>query len=634
MAEKTLSVKLSLNDRQFQSALRKSTRSIQRFGNKMQSFGDTMTRNITLPVIGLGAAAVKLASDFEETQSKFNTIFRDIREEANLTAKNLADNFGLSSRASMQLLSDTGSLLVGFGFTQEEALKLSNEVNKLAVDLASFSNFSGGAEGASRILTKALLGQREALNSLDIAITETDLRQFAEEQGLVFKELGRIEKANLTFQLALRQSNDAVGDFSRTSGSLANQLRELNGELETVAIELGVELLPIAKSLVSGLRDLTKFTSQFSDEQKKAALQVAGFAAALGPIISIGGRLVKAFAFLRKFFLGSFIPALKTLGRALVALTPQGKIIAGLILAAQFIFTHWNDIVTAFDNVKKSAEGLLERLGLLKKQEDIALDFSIQDQSGQVFDVDELRKRTAAFKGVKIIPEKKPIQMSPEEREGRAKMASDKALANQFKFVESIEATSVALKEVKNDFATLEPIVENFEESLSGFDIVGNELTNSFESFGNVLQGTFAQALQSSDGFFKTFVAGAKQAMSALLAQLAATAALNALLGGGKFGKALGFKDIGGVGGIGTLLKGLPFFSDGGMVTGATLAMVGEGPGTSISNPEVIAPLDKLKSMIGVNGGGAVQVFGTISGQDILLSSDRARNNRNRTRGY
>ena len=62
--------------------------------------------------------------------------------------------------------------------------------------------------------------------------------------------------------------------------------------------------------------------------------------------------------------------------------------------------------------------------------------------------------------------------------------------------------------------------------------------------------------------------------------------------------------------------------------------MVGEGPGTSISNPEVIAPLDKLKSMIGINGGGAVEVFGTISGQDILLSSDRARNNRTRTRGY
>jgi hypothetical protein len=104
------------------------------------------------------------------------------------------------------------------------------------------------------------------------------------------------------------------------------------------------------------------------------------------------------------------------------------------------------------------------------------------------------------------------------------------------------------------------------------------------------------------------------------------------LLGGSKFGKSLGF----GGGGGGGILKSfgkLIGFADGGMVTGATLAMVGEGPGTSMSNPEVIAPLDKLKSMMG-QGGNSVEVFGTISGADILLSSDRARNNRTKTRGY
>ena len=81
-------------------------------------------------------------------------------------------------------------------------------------------------------------------------------------------------------------------------------------------------------------------------------------------------------------------------------------------------------------------------------------------------------------------------------------------------------------------------------------------------------------------------------------------------------------------------LLGMIGLADGGLATGPTVAMVGEGPGTTMSNPEVIAPLDKLKSMIGESGGGNVQVFGTIKGSDILLSSDRAKNNRNRTRGY
>ena len=201
------------------------------------------------------------------------------------------------------------------------------------------------------------------------------------------------------------------------------------------------------------------------------------------------------------------------------------------------------------------------------------------------------------------------------------------------KTIEPIKAMAVGLKKLKNEFKTLTPIVENFEESLTGFDIVEERLTNSFQSFGNVLQGVFAQSLQSSEGFFKSFVEGSKQAMRALMSQLAATLALNALLGGSKFGNLLGLSDIGGIGGIGIALKDLLGMANGGLVTGATLAMVGEGPGTSMSNPEVVAPLDKLKSMIG-QGNGSIEVFGSISGQDILLSSTRARNNRIRTRGY
>ena len=61
------------------------------------------------------------------------------------------------------------------------------------------------------------------------------------------------------------------------------------------------------------------------------------------------------------------------------------------------------------------------------------------------------------------------------------------------------------------------------------------------------------------------------------------------------------------------------------------LAMIGEGPGTTLSNPEVIAPLDKLQQMM---GGGAVTVTGMIRGSDILLSNERSALDRNRVRGF
>jgi len=77
-------------------------------------------------------------------------------------------------------------------------------------------------------------------------------------------------------------------------------------------------------------------------------------------------------------------------------------------------------------------------------------------------------------------------------------------------------------------------------------------------------------------------------------------------------------------------IGGIAAFADGGIVSGPTLGLVGEYPGAK-TNPEVIAPLDKLRGML---GGQNVQVTGKISGRDILLTSEMSAIDRNRVRGY
>lgn len=68
-----------------------------------------------------------------------------------------------------------------------------------------------------------------------------------------------------------------------------------------------------------------------------------------------------------------------------------------------------------------------------------------------------------------------------------------------------------------------------------------------------------------------------------------------------------------------TKVKG---FATGGLVFGPTLGLVGEGPGTSRTNPEVIAPLDKLKSFINPAGAATVampQGEWKIRGRDLVF---------------
>lgn len=73
-------------------------------------------------------------------------------------------------------------------------------------------------------------------------------------------------------------------------------------------------------------------------------------------------------------------------------------------------------------------------------------------------------------------------------------------------------------------------------------------------------------------------------------------------------------------------------FANGGLVYGPTLALMGEYGGAS-SNPEVIAPLDKLKSLIGDTGGGfSGRLEARLRGRDIVLAlANETRINRKKT---
>ena len=88
---------------------------------------------------------------------------------------------------------------------------------------------------------------------------------------------------------------------------------------------------------------------------------------------------------------------------------------------------------------------------------------------------------------------------------------------------------------------------------------------------------------------------------------------------------------IGVLGGIqlGTVLAApLPALAEGGLAFGETAAIVGDNPNASV-DPEVIAPLSKLRDMLG-GGMQTVNVVGALRGEDIVLSTMRTNQRLNR----
>jgi hypothetical protein len=263
MAEsvKDLVIRLSLENSQLKGELAKTGKGMDNLGKKQKGLGASLGRlkagyialaGVLTGVVAVGIkSALKLASDFEEANNKFGVTFRGVSKEANAMRKELVDTYGLSTKAATELLGNTGDIISGFGIVGKEAVDLSGNVNKLAADLSSFANIP--ITEASEKLTKALVGEREGLKSLGIAILETDVKQKLAEKGqekLTGTAL-KAARAQATYELAVEASQNALGDAVRTQDSYANQLRRMEAQFDDILLIVSQELFNAIGPLVT-----------------------------------------------------------------------------------------------------------------------------------------------------------------------------------------------------------------------------------------------------------------------------------------------------------------------------------------------------------------------------------------------
>ena len=229
----------------------------------------------TAAVVQFGKESIRVFSDLEETTAKFYEVFKGVESAADQAAQTLIDRFGASELSAKSMLSQTGDLLVGFGFARDEALKLAEQVAQLGSDIASFSNYGGGAEGATYALTKAMLGETEQAKMLGIAI-KTDSEEYKQIYNRIKETQGVTEtqaKALTALQIAFQQKGDAMGDFERTMGSIANQGRILDTQLKDLQANVGRGLQGAFRDAQGALFDLLEGFNDLNPEQQDFIVQ-------------------------------------------------------------------------------------------------------------------------------------------------------------------------------------------------------------------------------------------------------------------------------------------------------------------------------------------------------------------------
>ena len=252
----------------------------------------TLGRFATVGGVALFARkSIQAFSDLEETTSKFRVVFAGLKNQADAAVQKLTESYGASILSARQMLSGTGDLLTGFGFDKQTALELSEQATRLGSDLASFSNYAGGAEGATMALTKAMFGETEQAKMLGIVIRQED-----EEYKKLFKEIQAMTgatdtqtRALVTMRLAYKQSPNAIGDFERTMSSIANRSRMLQNETVQAYANIGEHLSGQFNALQGVGLDLLKTFNAMEPESQRFLVITGEVTAAMLAIKTASG---------------------------------------------------------------------------------------------------------------------------------------------------------------------------------------------------------------------------------------------------------------------------------------------------------------------------------------------------------
>ncbi|MCA9405048.1 MAG: phage tail tape measure protein [Candidatus Omnitrophica bacterium] len=322
-------------------------------GKSFNKLGKQITTYVSLPLALIGGSFIKAASDAEETQSKFNVVFKDIAKQANKWAIDFGKSVGRSTDEVKRFSSGLGDVLKPLGFTTEEAFKMSSQMTQLALDVASFNNRQDS--DVIRAFTSALTGERESLKTLGIVISEADVKQEAFRLGLVRQgeEISKTAKAQATLSLLYKNTEDAQGDLIRTQDSFANQLKRFQAELNNLSVSFGKILLPAATKLVSSLASLLTKITELDTGTKTLVLGLVGFAAAIGPVLLIIGGVASGIGGIASFAVFASNKVF-ILGNAIFSLAGVLKVIAGVGAAA---FIGWN-LGRTISEILKLDEGL------------------------------------------------------------------------------------------------------------------------------------------------------------------------------------------------------------------------------------------------------------------------------------
>lgn len=299
-----LLIKIGADSYEFQQRTKQVEKSLEGLQKKMTSVGKTLSKTLTLPLVALGTASVMAADTQVQAETRLLTALKG-RED--IQRRLMAQAAELQSRSTFgdEEVIAQQAYLASLGMTERQI----NDVIEASAQLSVATGMT--LESAVKNLAKTYGGLTGELGESIPALKSLTAEQLKSGEAVKY----------------ILENYQGYAEAAAQSG--AGSMRQLKNQLGDLAEQLGMILMPALQKIVGWISNMVTWFQNLSPTTQKVIVVIASLAAAIGPVLTVGGKLLAMLPLIKAAFtamtgpIGLVISALVALGAAFVSARQQ-----------------------------------------------------------------------------------------------------------------------------------------------------------------------------------------------------------------------------------------------------------------------------------------------------------------------
>lgn len=295
-----LLIKIGADIYEFQRRTRQVEKSLEGLQKKMTSVGKTLSKTLTLSLVALGTVSVMAADTQMQAETRLLTALqgrediqrRLIAQAAELQSRSI---FGDEEVIAQQ------AYLASLGMTERQI----NDIIEASAQLSTATGMT--LESAVKNLAKTYGGLTGKLGESIPALKNLTAEQLKNGEAVKF----------------ILKNYKGYAEAAAHTG--AGSMRQLKNQLGDLAEQLGMILMPALQKVVGWISNLATWSQNLNPTTQKIIVVFASLVAAIGPVLTVGGKLLAMLPLIKAAFtamtgpIGLVVTALAALAAAFVS---------------------------------------------------------------------------------------------------------------------------------------------------------------------------------------------------------------------------------------------------------------------------------------------------------------------------